>query len=149
MVIAATNDAELNRQVSRDAQTKGLLINAVDQPRDCNFIFPSILKRGDLVLAISTSGKSPALARKIREQLEQQFGKEYEVLLAIMGHLRKEILARNLSQENNSRLFKGLIEGPLPEVVRERRWDEAAEIINRILNRGYTAQQVKEIGKGA
>ena len=64
MVIAATDDPALNRQVSRSAQEKGLLINAVDQPEDCNFIVPSSLRRGDLRIAVSTSGKSPALAKK-------------------------------------------------------------------------------------
>ncbi|MBW2096406.1 MAG: bifunctional precorrin-2 dehydrogenase/sirohydrochlorin ferrochelatase [Deltaproteobacteria bacterium] len=83
LVIAATDDQELNHRVSLCAQERGLLVNAVDQPEDCNFIVPSIVRRGDLQVAISTSGKSPALARKLRQELEVQFGEEYEKLLSL------------------------------------------------------------------
>jgi len=148
MVIAATDNAELNHRVSKDAREKGLLINAVDQPQDCNFIFPSVMKRGDLTLAISTSGKSPALARKIREQLEQEFGQEYEVLLKIMGNLRKEILSWKLPQDRNKGLFNQLIEGSLLEAARKRDWNRASEIINRILDMNYSSAQIKKMGEG-
>jgi precorrin-2 dehydrogenase/sirohydrochlorin ferrochelatase len=77
MVVAATDNKELNHRVSECAVKKGLLINAVDQPADCNFFFPSVVKKGDLSIAISTSGKSPALAKRIREELEIQFGNEF------------------------------------------------------------------------
>ncbi len=77
LVIAATDDASLNHRVSQAAQQRGLLVNAVDQPADCNFIVPSVLSRGDLLIAVSTSGKSPAFAKKVRVELEQHFGEEY------------------------------------------------------------------------
>jgi len=148
MVIAATDDAELNHRISQDALEKGLLINAVDQPEDCNFIFPSVLKRGDLVLAISTSGKSPALAKKIREQLEQEFGNEYEILLNIMGFLRKEIFSWNLPQHQNSLLFRQLIAGALPEAIHEKNWKRVTEIINSTLNKNYSRELIKKMGEG-
>jgi precorrin-2 dehydrogenase/sirohydrochlorin ferrochelatase len=148
MVIAATDDSELNHRISQDAMEKGLLINAVDQPKDCNFIFPSVLKRGDLVLAISTSGKSPALAKKLREQLEQEFGDEYEILLNIMGYLRQEIFSWNLPQHQNSLLFGQLTEGDLLKAIEEKNWDGVTEIINTTLNRDYSSEQIKKIGQG-
>ncbi len=89
LVIAATDDASLNRRVSQEAQKRGQLINAVDQPADCNFIVPSVLSRGDLLIAVSTSGKSPAFARKVRVELEQHFGEEYGFFLTLMGNLRE------------------------------------------------------------
>ncbi|MCP4579946.1 MAG: bifunctional precorrin-2 dehydrogenase/sirohydrochlorin ferrochelatase, partial [Deltaproteobacteria bacterium] len=98
MIIAATDDKDLNHHISTCAREKGILVNAVDQPPDCDFIVPSILKRGDLQIAISTSGKSPALARRIRKSLEAQFGQEYETFLLMMGRLRKEILSLGLPQ---------------------------------------------------
>ena len=148
MVIAATDEAELNHRISRDAMEKGLLVNAVDQPKDCNFIFPSLLKRGDLVLAISTSGKSPALAKKIRERLELEFGDEYEILLNIMGYLRQEIFSWNLPQHKNSQLFGQLIEGSLLDAIHEKNWDRATKIINTTLNRDYSIGKIKTIGEG-
>jgi len=105
LVIAATDDALLNRRVSQEAQKRGLLVNAVDQPADCNFIVPSVLSRGDLLIAVSTSGKSPAFARKVRLELDQHFGKEYGFFLNLMGNLRKEILRLGLSQEENKKGF--------------------------------------------
>ena len=148
MVIAATDDVELNHRISQDALKKGLLINAVDQPEDCNFIFPSVIKRGDLIVAISTSGKSPALAKKIREQLEQEFGSEYEILLNIMGNLRKEIFSWKLPQNQNSLLFSQLIEGSLLEAIHGQNWNQITEIINTILNRDYSIDHIKKIGEG-
>ena len=115
MVIAATDDKDLNHHISTCARKKGVLVNAVDQPPDCDFIVPSILKRGDLQIAISTSGKSPALARRIRKGLETQFGQEYETFLAMMGRLRKEILSLGLSQEENSRIFQKIVDADFLE----------------------------------
>ena len=113
MVIAATDDKDLNHHVSTCAREKGVLVNAVDQPPDCDFIVPSIIRRGDLLIAISTSGKSPAMARKIREGLETQFGQEYEAFLAMMGRLRKEVLSLGLSQKENSRIFQKIVDADL------------------------------------
>lgn len=115
MVIAATDDKELNHHISTCARKKGVLVNAVDQPPDCDFIVPSILKRGDLQIAISTSGKSPALARRIRKRLEAQFGEEYETFLSMMGRLRKEILSMGLPQKENSRIFQEIVDSDLLE----------------------------------
>ncbi len=110
MIIAATDDKAMNHHISTCARRRGVLVNAVDQPPDCDFIVPSILKRGDLLIAISTSGKSPALARKIRKGLEAQFGHEYADILAIMGRLRKEVLSLGLSQKENALIFQKIVD---------------------------------------
>ena len=86
LVIGATDDETLNRQVSADAQSRNLLCNIADRPAVCNFILPSIVHRGDLVITVSTSGKSPALAKKLRKALERQFGIEYADLLNLSYH---------------------------------------------------------------
>ena len=147
MVIAATDDTDLNRRVSRAAQKKGLLINAVDQPEDCNFIVPSILRRGDLRIAISTSGKSPAMARKVREDLETQFGDEYESFLNLMGRMRREIIARRLSQKENSRIFRELIDSSILEAIGREAWEEAASALSDIVKIAYTPEEVRKLCK--
>jgi precorrin-2 dehydrogenase/sirohydrochlorin ferrochelatase len=144
MVIAATDDADLNRRVSRAAQKRGLLINAVDQPDDCNFIVPSSLTRGDLRIAISTSGKSPAMARKVREDLERQFGNEYESFLNLMGRMRREIIARRLSQKENSRIFRELIDSSILEAIGRDAWEEAASALSDIVKIAYTPEDVRK-----
>ena len=147
MVIAATDDTGLNRRVSRSAQERGLLINAVDQPDDCNFIVPSSLRRGDLRIAISTSGKSPAMARKVREDLEKHFGDEYESFLNLMGEMRREILARGLSQKEKSRIFRELIDSPILEAMSRDAWEEAASALSDIIQTAYTAEEVRKFCK--
>ena len=133
IVIAATDDKELNSRVSESARNRGLLVNAVDQPSDCNFIVPSIVRKGDLSIAISTSGKSPALAKKIRKGLDGQFGNEYEVFLNLMGGLRKEVLAMGLSQEENSRIFHEIVDGGIIEALAENDLSKVESSLARIL----------------
>ena len=133
MIIAATDDKDLNHHISTCAREKGVLVNAVDQPPDCDFIVPSILKRGDLQIAISTSGKSPALARRIRKKLEAQFGQEYETFLLMMGRLRKEILSLGLPQKENSRIFQQIVDSDLLENLSDGFSLRMAEFLKNIL----------------
>jgi precorrin-2 dehydrogenase/sirohydrochlorin ferrochelatase len=148
MVIAATSDPELNHRVSMDARSDGILVNAVDQPSDCNFIVPSILRRGDLLVAVSTSGKSPALAKQIRQGLEREFGYEYEAILKIMGHLRDKVLAKGLSQKENSLVFHGLVDSTLLEAIRGEDWEKASRIINRITKSNFSPQKIRGYAEG-
>ncbi len=91
LVIAATDDPEVNHAVWAEAQARGCLINVVDDPEHCTFISPAMVRRGDLNIAISTGGGSPALARWMRMRLEAIIGVEYSLLAEIMGELRHEI----------------------------------------------------------
>ena len=119
MVIAATDNPEVNSQIASQAKERGLLINAVDQPGDCNFIVPSIVQRGDLQIAISTAGKSPALAKRIRKEMEVTFGPEYASLIELMGLLRTKLLARgNLSSENRV-MFEKLVNSDLLQLIKK------------------------------
>lgn len=147
LVIAATDDALLNRRVSQEAQKRGLLVNAVDQPADCNFIVPSVLSRGDLLIAVSTSGKSPAFARKVRLELNQHFGEEYGFFLNLMGNLRKEILRLGLSQEENKRVFEKLVYSDLFQAIRQKKWDLASRIIEKVLGRPVSKNQILDFLK--
>lgn len=142
MVIAATDDPALNRRVSLASEKRHILVNAVDQPEDCNFIVPSILKRGDLIIAVSTSGKSPALARKIRQELESTFGEEYQILLALMGRLRKEVLSLGLSSAENKAIFRKLVETGLLSAIEKRDRDEVAAILSKALGRTVSRDDV-------
>jgi precorrin-2 dehydrogenase/sirohydrochlorin ferrochelatase len=147
LVFAATDDASLNRKVSQAAQQRGLLVNAVDQPADCNFIVPSILSRGDLLIAVSTSGKSPAFARKVRVELERHFGEEYGFFLNLMGNLRKEILRLGLSQEENKGIFEELVYSDLLPAIRQKEWDLASQIIEKVLGRPVSKNQILDFLK--
>jgi precorrin-2 dehydrogenase/sirohydrochlorin ferrochelatase len=148
LVIAATDDPILNSRIGTLAKDKGILVNVVDQPNDCNFIVPSLIKRGDLLIAVSTSGKSPALAKKIRETLSDQFGTEHERFLILMGRLRKDILVKGFSQKKKSRIFHALVDSPILEAIARKNWGEVASTLNEILGIQVSPQDVLDYIKG-
>jgi precorrin-2 dehydrogenase / sirohydrochlorin ferrochelatase len=108
LAVVATNLRSLNEQVQREAQRRGVLCNVVDVPDLCDFFYPSVVRRGDLQIAISTGGQSPALAQKIRQQLEKQFGPGYADWVAELGETRKLILASDLPKDRKLELLHSL-----------------------------------------
>ena len=95
-VVAATDDRAVNRAVSAYCQANRIPVNVVDDPTLCSFIVPATVQRGDLTLAVSTAGKSPSLAAKIRRELENSYGPEYEERLELLGKLRTKLLASDM-----------------------------------------------------
>jgi len=91
LVIAATDDPTVNQQVWEEAQTRGVLVNVVDDPTRCTFFLPAVVRRGPLTLAISTGGRCPALARHLRQRLEREFGPAYGPFVELLGELRDRI----------------------------------------------------------
>ncbi len=114
LVIAATSDPSVQEEIYKEAEEKNIPCNVVDKPEYCSFIVPSTIKRGDLVIALSTSGASPALARRLREILEDYFGEEYVIYLKLMRKLREKILKMNLSNEEKEEKLQKLALSALP-----------------------------------
>ena len=108
LAVVATGSETLNRLIFRDAQQRGVLCNVVDVPELCDFFYPAVVRRGDLQIAISTAGKSPSLAQKLRQQLEQQFGEGYAEWVAQLGETRQLILASELEKETKLELLHSL-----------------------------------------
>jgi precorrin-2 dehydrogenase/sirohydrochlorin ferrochelatase len=123
LVIGATDDENLNQQISNDAAQSNTLCNIADRPEACNFILPSIVRRGDLVITISTSGKSPALAKQLRQKLETQFGQEYAEFLLLMGAIRKKLLGQDHEPEAHKDLFNKLIDSDLIQLMQSGKTD--------------------------
>ena len=98
LVVAATNSSAVNEEVFRAGRERGVLCNVVDDPEHCDFFYPAVVRRGALQIAISTAGYSPALAHRLRLELEQQFGPEYGAWLEEVGQRRREIMTRELSE---------------------------------------------------
>jgi precorrin-2 dehydrogenase len=96
LVIAATSSAKLHRAIFRQARRSGILCNAVDDPPNCDFYYPAVVRRGSLQIAISTGGESPSLAARLRAELERQFGPEYGAWVKRLGRERAGILRRAL-----------------------------------------------------
>jgi precorrin-2 dehydrogenase / sirohydrochlorin ferrochelatase len=112
LVIVATSSPETNTRVFQEAQAKNILCNAVDDPEHCDFYYGAVVNRGDLQIAVSTNGHSPALAQRIRRELEQQFGPEYEAWVAELGKQRKELFAAGLDPEVRKRILHDLASRP-------------------------------------
>jgi precorrin-2 dehydrogenase/sirohydrochlorin ferrochelatase len=98
----------LNEFVFGEAHARGVLCNVVDVPEQCDFYYPAVVQRGDLQIAISTSGQSPSLAQRIRQQLEQKFGPGYARWVADLGETRRKILASDLDPERKRFLLQSL-----------------------------------------
>ena len=108
LVVVATSSIEVNTQVFTQARSQGVLCNAVDDPERCDFYYPAVVKRGDLQIAISTNGRSPALAQRLRQELEEQFGPEYESWVAQLGTERDQLAAAELDPEIRKKILHEL-----------------------------------------
>src|SRR5438093_5355318 len=96
---------EVNAEVFEQARLRNVLCNAVDDPDNCDFYYPAVVNRGDLQIAISTGGRSPALAQRLRRELEEQFGPEYESWVAELGTARDELAAQSLDAESRKKVL--------------------------------------------
>ena len=105
LVIAATGSPALHDDIYAEARSRGVLCNAVDEPERCDFYFPAVVRRGELQIAISTGGLSPALAQRLRKELEQQFGPEWEEWVAQLGRTRDELQSIPMPPEQRKRLL--------------------------------------------
>lgn len=97
LAVVATDDSEINKEVAKEAKKRKVLVNVADGPELCDFIMPSVIRRGDLVIAISTSGRYPAFAKKLRIMLEDIVGKEYGAELERLARIRDRLKSMRLS----------------------------------------------------
>jgi precorrin-2 dehydrogenase/sirohydrochlorin ferrochelatase len=120
-------------------------VNIVDQPDLCTFIVPAQVRRGELTLAISTGGASPALARKLREELELHFGPEYGPYLALLQAVRTRLLAERRGNPDNAVLFHRLVHSSLLPALSRGDMEEVREILQEILGQVLDAAALEEI----
>ncbi|MGQ0570698.1 MAG: precorrin-2 dehydrogenase/sirohydrochlorin ferrochelatase family protein [Armatimonadota bacterium] len=117
LAIAATNSLTTNAGVWREAEERRILINAVDDPAHCNFIAPAIVRQGDLTIAISTGGKSPALAARLRQRLQPLFGPEYAQFLDLLGEVRGELTRRVPDPEQRKAAWYRIVDSDALELI--------------------------------
>lgn len=142
LVIGATDNDALNRQIHSDAQQRGILCNVADNPELCNFILPSTVRRGDLIISVSTSGKSPAFAKFIRKELEKQFDSQYGNFVQLMGAIRKQLLAESHAPQAHKALFGRLIEEGLLQLMKTGQTEDIDRLLLDILGKGYTFESL-------
>src|SRR5215203_2936856 len=126
IVIAATNDTDVNIQVYEDAERRAMLVNVVDVPPLCNFILPAIIRTGPLAIAISTAGASPALAKRIRDEIAEEYGEPYARLALLLNEVRGWAKATLPTYQDRKAFFESIVNGDPDPVELLRRGDEAA-----------------------
>jgi precorrin-2 dehydrogenase / sirohydrochlorin ferrochelatase len=144
LVVGATDNQVLNRQLHRKCEERGHLCNIVDQPELCSFVVPSVIRQGDLSIAVSTAGKSPALARHLRRQLQAMFGPEYGTFVDLMGAIRAKLQARGHAPERHKALFEQLIRSDLLQLIKQEDHRGINTVLNRILGPDFRVQDLME-----
>ncbi len=135
LVIAATDSPEVNGSIGKACRKSNILVNLAAPPEESTFIVPSVVDRGDLLIAISTGGSSPALARKLREQLETVYGPEYELFLQKMASVRSRLLMELPDEEQRRAVFRELVESDVLALLRQGKVQEADHLIGAIAGR--------------
>jgi len=138
IVFAATDDGDVNRQVAAEACSRSILADIADSPQLGSFTSPALLVRGDLVIAVSTSGRSPALARAIRDELRVRYGPEYGTVVEIIGAVREKLLTEKGNSAYNKSLLNVLIDQHLPELLRQLTRDDTDRLLLELFGPGFS-----------
>jgi len=133
LIIAATDDRAVNAAVAAAARRKGIPVNAVDDPEHCSFIVPAIVTRGDLTVAVSTGGRSPAAARLVKELISGILGDEYAALVRLLGAHRGRMKDAVAGQASRARAWKRMIDDGVLESLRSGDRKGAAGTVRRCL----------------
>lgn len=142
LAYAATDDESVNAAIAAEAEAEGVLLNVVDRPAHCSFIVPSIVQRGDLVIATSTGGASPLLARRIREELESRFGPEYADGLRVLRAVRHRLRREGRSFDERKRVFATLVDSPLLDLLRRGDREGVDRLLAETAGSGYTMESL-------
>jgi precorrin-2 dehydrogenase/sirohydrochlorin ferrochelatase len=133
LVLSATDDAEVSSAVWNEARTSGALVNTADRPALCDFIMPAVVRRGDLTIAISTSGTSPALAARLRGRFSRMLGPEYERLLDLLARVRPEIRRRVQHERNRKALHYRILDSDVMTLLEQNDGDGAERRLQEII----------------
>ncbi len=131
LTIAATASTRVNDLVFREARRRGVLCNAVDDPERCDFYYPAVVRRGQLQIAISTGGESPALAQRLRRELETEFGEEYSEWVQELGTAREKLLNSDLDSDHRKQILHSLASRGAFDARRSERADEREKFHER------------------
>ncbi|WP_418790411.1 precorrin-2 dehydrogenase/sirohydrochlorin ferrochelatase family protein [Phosphitispora sp. TUW77] len=138
IVISATDSQVINSRVASECRDRNILVNVVDCPADCNFIVPAVFRQGALSISISTDGKSPMLARRIKEDMETKFGPEYHEFLELMSNLREQIIKKFSDEEQRRDMFKKLVYSDIIQLLKDGQREKVKERISYVLGNDWT-----------
>ncbi|MBE0479269.1 bifunctional precorrin-2 dehydrogenase/sirohydrochlorin ferrochelatase [Candidatus Aerophobetes bacterium] len=127
LAIGATGKQSVNEKIATEARRLGCLVNIVDSPSLCDFFVPSFLRRGDLIISVSTGGKSPALAKKIKKELEKIYTDEYEEFLDWMGKVREEVGNKTKDENKRKKIFQSIVLSGVLDLLKRGQKEKARE----------------------
>ncbi len=133
LVFAATDNLEVQKAVTWGAQQAGQLVNIIDAPAECSFQVPAVVRRGDLTLAVSSNGCSPAVVAMVRQRLEENYGKEYGLLLELISRIRQQVLAGDQDCDERKILFQNLLHDDIMSWIKTGQWDQLQEHLCTVL----------------
>jgi len=133
LVFAATDNPVIQQNIKNEADKAGILVNVITDPESCSFQVPAMFRRGDLLLTVATCGASPALAARIRKELETKYGEEYALLLNLMSALRKQIVTLNDDQAQHKLLFENLLNSDILVLLKAGNWKQLQGTLEKIL----------------
>lgn len=148
LVIAATDNRDINAEIARAAKARHILVNVVDDPDLCSIILPAVVRRGALSIAVSTGGASPTLARNIRQQLEECYSTEYGELVELLWRLRHQweplMFTSGMEQSARQAIWAQLLALPLLELLREGKHLEAENLAQKLFEQTVQQQRSGE-----
>ena len=151
LVVAATNNNEVNLQVCEQSRERGVPVNVVDNPALCDFIFPSIVDRSPVIVAVSSGGKSPVLARLLRSRLETYIPSGFGNLADLLGNYREKVKKIIPAMSQRMRFWESVMSGPVAEQMMSGKKDRAEQLLDAALDQAdhiVTAGEVYLVGAG-
>ena len=138
LVIGASSSKTVNALVASEGRKSGAIVNIVDDPALCDFIVPSLIERGELKIAVSTSAKCPGLAKELRLELEENYGPEYGEYVELLGVIRNKLLKDKRKYDKKEKLLGELFVSGIPELLRSGSISKLDKLLITILGRGYS-----------
>jgi len=138
LAFAATDDRQTNAAIAAEARDRGIPINVGDDPRSGDFHLPAVLRRGPLTVAVSTSGRSPALAAVLRQRLAGELGPEWQTVVEIAAALRRNRLTAKRKTEYNQAILRRLLEGDLPTLIAGGKSKEIDRLLETLFGEGFS-----------
>lgn len=144
LVFAATDNQDVQAAIGREAAERNILLNSADDPNRCDFQVPAKVRRGELLVTVSTGGASPALSKLIREQLEEQFNDDYGRVIALFAKIREIVVPGPGYSVVNKKLFQELLDSDIVQFTRKGEWHRVSEILERLLPDGVDTEKIVE-----
>lgn len=142
LAFAATDDPAVNREVAEEARRVGVLVDVVDAPPLSSFISPAVVRRDDLLLTVSTGGRSPSLAARVREELALRYGPEYGEAARLLGAVREKLLTPPAKRAYNKQIFDELLNHDLLRLLKDRAWTDIDRLLLLVCGPGFSLAEL-------